>query len=99
MTTSRPSLELVTPLERLAQWVPADGFDLVAVSLSGAPDADRYGGSELHLATMAHDLALYLLLSGHRLLYGGVLGHGAVGPSATGDVVGFDSRPPPPQRH
>jgi hypothetical protein len=94
VTTARPGLELVTPLERLARGEPGKGSDSIAVSLSGAPDADRYGGSDLHLATMAHDLALYLLLSGHRLLYGGVLGHGAVGPSgcAPGDAVNYVER-------
>jgi hypothetical protein len=77
VTTGRPDLELITPLERFAQWETPSGLDLVALSLSTGSDAERYGGSELHLATMAHDLALYLLLAGLRLLYGGVLGYGA----------------------
>ena len=91
---ARPSLTLVTPLERLAQWEGLGDHPLVAMSLSGAPDVHRYGGSESHLATMAHDIALYLLLSGHRLLYGGMLGHGAVNAHgrAPGDDVNYVER-------
>jgi hypothetical protein len=43
---------------------------------------------------MAHDLALYLLFNGYRLLYGGVLGHGALdkGGCAPGDDVNYVHR-------
>lgn len=88
---TRPELDLVTPLERLARWDVPKRRDQIALSLSGAPDAHRYGGSDLHLATMAHDLALYLLLVGLRLVYGGSLDHGASGGPgrAPGDDVNY----------
>jgi hypothetical protein len=94
VTRLRPDLDVVTPLQRLARSESPKGFPLVALSLSGAPDAGRFGGSDLHLATMAHDLALYLLLGGLRLLYGGVLGHGAVGRDGRvpGDDVNYVER-------
>jgi len=90
----RPGLDMVTPLEQLARWDSPPGLDLVALSLSSAVDADRYGGSDEHLATMAHDAALYLLLAGLRLLYGGMPRYSGVGrdESATGDDPNFVER-------
>jgi hypothetical protein len=91
---ARPTLELTTPLEQLAgREAPRRVLD-IALSLSGAADAGRYGASDLHLATMAHDLALYLLLGGHRLIYGGSLNHGAVRHDGTapGDDVNYVER-------
>lgn len=95
LKSARDGLELVTPLEQLTQQQPnSQSGAPIALSLSGAPDAARYGGSDLHLATMAHDLALYLLLSRYRLVYGGVLGHSALGGGhvAPGDEVNYVER-------
>lgn len=94
VTKARPHLDLVTPLESQAVLAAPSGFPLVGLSLSGSPDAHQFGGSQRHLAAMAHDLALYLLFNGYRLLYGGVLGHGALdkGGCAPGDDVNYVER-------
>jgi hypothetical protein len=65
----------------------------VAVSLSGAPDSEHYGGSTEHLAIFADDIVLYLLLSGLRVAYGGVLGHDALTAGAVeGDDINYVER-------
>lgn len=71
----QPGLTMETPLQRLARQEPPRHLGPVALSLSDATDAIRYGGSGSHLDVMVHDLTLYLLLSGLRLVYGGVLGY------------------------
>ena len=85
---TRPEVELSTALSELVKWPPPEALGMVGVSLSGSPDSDRYGASREHLATMAHDLVLYLLLAGVRIGYGGVLGHGAL--DAVGRAPGDD---------
>ena len=70
-----PGIELTTPLSELARWKRPPGIQTIAVSLSNSPDTSLYGGSPEHLATLADDLVLYLLISGLRVAYGGVLGH------------------------
>lgn len=86
-------LELTTPLSELARWERPAGVQTVAVSLSGAPDSERYGGSAEHLAIFADDIVLYLLLAGLRVAYGGVLGHDALRDGAVeGDGVNYVER-------
>jgi hypothetical protein len=79
MSAASSGITLATPLERLVTDWPTAAGRRIALSLSGSSDALSYGGSQVHQATMAHDLALYLLFTGHRLVYGGVLGHGGGG--------------------
>lgn len=74
----RPELELSTPLTELARRAHPDRPRTVALSLSGSPDVDAYGGSPAHLASLADDLVLYLLVAGLRVAYGGILGHGGL---------------------
>lgn len=75
----RTGLHLSTPLQRLAQRGADIPEALLVLSLSDAPDVDAHGGSRDHLATIVHDLSLYLLLSGYRLGYGGSLLHQDLG--------------------
>ncbi|GAA2611541.1 TIR domain-containing protein [Paractinoplanes durhamensis] len=87
---ARPSVELTTRLQRLALIKAPAEPSSIALSISGAHDIGRYGGSDLHLAAVAHDLALYLLFRGHKLVYGGSLEHGAPGDgTAPGDTVNY----------
>jgi hypothetical protein len=69
------TIELTTPLQRLARWKPPAGAGIVGLSLSGATDIARWGASEEHLATFADDLATLLLLAGLHLAYGGAMKH------------------------
>ena len=69
------AIRLTTPLSELAHWKRPPKLQTVALSLSNAPDTDKYGGSPEHLAILADDLVLYLLIAGLRVAYGGVLGH------------------------
>jgi len=85
----RASVTFHTPLSELALWERPRRIDAVAVSLSGSPDAERYGGSPLHLAQLAEDLNLYLLLAGIRIVYGGQINHGGTQP---GDATNYTER-------
>lgn len=86
-------IDLTTPLSELARWKRPAGIQTVAVSLSNAPDTDLYGGSPEHLATLADDLVLYLLIAGLRVAYGGVLGHDALQKGAVeGDEINYVER-------
>lgn len=78
LATAQRRIDLTTPLSELARWPRPPGIQTVGVSLSNAPDSELYGGSPAHLATFADDLVLYLLISGLRVAYGGVLGHDAL---------------------
>lgn len=69
------TIELTTPLQRLARWKPPAGAGVVGLSLSGATDIARWGASEEHLATFADDLVTLLLLAGLHLAYGGAMKH------------------------
>ena len=87
------NVELTTPLSELARWRPPGVPLTVAVSLSGAPDSEAYGGSVEHLATLADDIVLYLLLAGLRIAYGGVLGHDGLKDGAVeGDDINYAER-------
>lgn len=77
---ARPEVRFTTPLSEVAAFQPPPGRELVALSLSTAQDAWRFGGSKLHLRTLSDDLNLYLLLAGFRIAYGGVIGHAALEP-------------------
>lgn len=68
-----PNAELTTPLTRLAEWIPPEGLDQVAVSISQSDDIARYGLSDAHQATLSDEIHLYLLLAGLRIGYGGGL--------------------------
>jgi hypothetical protein len=84
---------LTTPLSELARWPRPSAVQTVAVSLSNAPDTERFGGSLEHLATFADDLVLYLLIAGLRVAYGGVLGHEALQNGAVeGDNINYVER-------
>lgn len=86
---ARPDVTFHTPLSELARWERPAEVDGVAVSLSGSPDAQRYGGSPAHLTQLAEDLSLYLLLAGIRIFYGGMIGHGG---SQPGDAENYTTR-------
>lgn len=64
---------LTTPLTLVASFRPPPGRNRIALSLSTAQDAARYGGSPEHLALLAHDLNLFLMLAGFSIAYGGTL--------------------------
>jgi hypothetical protein len=86
-------VDLTTPISQLARWQRPPALQTVAVSLSGAPDGEAYGGSPEHLATFADDIVLYLLLAGLRVAYGGVLGHeGLRNGVAEGDDINYVER-------
>lgn len=78
-----------TPLAELAR-LRAGTSPLVALSLSGASDAEDWGGSAKHLALLADDVAMYLLVAGARIAYGGVIGHDALqGGRTAGDDINY----------
>ena len=86
-------LDLTTPLGDLARASRPANLHAIAVSLSNAPDSDAYGGSSEHLANLADDIVLYLLIAGMRVAYGGVLGHSELknGP-VNGDEINYVER-------
>ncbi|MBZ9814747.1 TIR domain-containing protein [Mesorhizobium sp. CA7] len=93
LATAQQRIDFTTPLSELALWQRPAGIQTVGVSLSNAPDSDRYGGSPEHLATFADDLVLYLLISGLRVAYGGVLGHdGLQNGTVQGDSINYVER-------
>lgn len=83
----RRNTRFLTPLSALADWPRPDTVDAVALSLSGSPDAARYGGSPAHFTQLAEDLALCLLLAGLRLNYGGDINHGGTQPGDKANYV------------
>ncbi len=66
-------VESTTPLTELTKFEPPPGRERIALSLSTAQDAARYGGSAAHLSLLAHDLNVYLMLAGFSIAYGGTL--------------------------
>jgi len=84
-----PKIELTTPLAQLARFSPADSPRLIGLSLSNASDSAQYGVSQEHLATVANDLVLYLLLAGLRVGYGGMLGFDGAGPDYVQRLFGL----------
>ncbi|MGR9270762.1 TIR domain-containing protein (plasmid) [Rhizobium leguminosarum] len=78
MGAGKEHVDLTTPLGELARWQRPAHVQIIALSLSNATDAENYGGGPEHLATVADDLVLYLMIAGLRVAYGGVLGHGAL---------------------
>jgi hypothetical protein len=64
--------EFTTPLTMLAQSTRLDGR-IVAVSISNSEDLATHGLTEFHEQTLADEICLYLLLTGCRIAYGGIL--------------------------
>lgn len=73
LTRAMPSIELITPMNDLVRRAAPDTSSRIALSMSPAPDALDHGTSPAHLAVLADDLSLYLMLAGFTLAYGGSL--------------------------
>ncbi len=91
---SRPDLRFSTRLEAIAAEQTSGRRHDVAISLSDSNDVADFGASEQHLALLADDLVLYLLLAGSTIHYGGQLGHGALAKDAKikGDPIDYVDR-------
>lgn len=69
----RPHARLLTPLTRLAVKYKPKAVRTLCVSISESGDANRYGLSDAHFATLSDEIHLYLLLAGFKIAYGGAL--------------------------
>lgn len=72
---------LLTPLTRVACEQRARCFTSVAVSVStpGPEEVARLGVMEHHIATVTDEVHLGVLLSGRRIVYGGLLSYASAG--------------------
>ncbi len=87
---ARGDLEFTTPLSELASHRPHSGTrpHRLGLSISGSQDIRAYGVGPEHMAAFADDLALFFLLAGSQLVYGGNLSHGG----GDGDEENFVTR-------
>lgn len=69
----RPKAHFVTPLTKVARWKRPSHVETITVSISESDDAQKYGLSKEHFATLTDEIHLYLLLAGLKIAYGGAL--------------------------
>lgn len=72
----RPRAHFLTPLTRFAAKYKPKGVRTLCVGISESDDAQHYGLSDAHFATLSDEIHLYLLLAGFKIAYGGALSGG-----------------------